>query len=402
MRTLIAMLLACSPPALAQEPPEDSDPVDASEAQAEARAQVASRLTVHVFIEYLSYYSEVGWRTVLPELDQRGVRTRLHSFPLSPPCNPVLDGGLDPASLDPSCVMARAAACVQPGSDRRALTDQIFGLPRDERGQIMPATLVRLAHQAGLDAEALATCLADPQAWGELDRDIAQAMELELHGTPTWFVQGDDGPLVQLGQNGQVVGQIDAILDGGVPAGGHFEIQVAPEPESTSSSNAWPPEHQPAQAVLALTRDVPAGRRLRRKDLDWVWLPRPFVLPSHMQAPVKGMRASQPMLAGQLLRDEHVLVPTDPRPLELPKRTSPPVVQPEALPEHWMVAARPLSPGEVLTEDDVAVVSVPAGTGSEWLGCHRGGCLHSYEDLVGHRVTQRVLAHEAVRVERVE
>ncbi|HEY7698864.1 MAG TPA: thioredoxin domain-containing protein, partial [Vicinamibacteria bacterium] len=105
------------------------------------------------------------------------------NYPLDQACNPVMTRTVH----EGACELALGGVCAQEQGKFWQYHDRVFSQP-----PVNPSNedVVRIATEAGLDANALRQCLSSPGARAKLDRDIAEGKRLEVNATPTVFVNG--------------------------------------------------------------------------------------------------------------------------------------------------------------------------------------------------------------------
>ena len=81
---------------------------------------------------------------------------------------------------------ALAAVCAGAQGAFWAMHDQLYASGAD----LSDASLEAYAQGAGLDLPAWRTCLASTAASAQVDADLAEGVRFELHGTPTYYVNG--------------------------------------------------------------------------------------------------------------------------------------------------------------------------------------------------------------------
>ena len=123
---------------------------------------------------------------------QAGGRVAVYfkNFPLDQKCNPSLPRSTHPGA----CHLALGAVCAQYQGKFAAFHDRVFGA----EGLSNPGTedVVRLAREAGLNADAMRGCLEDPQASADLTAQIEEGVRLEVRATPTLYVNGKKLPRI--------------------------------------------------------------------------------------------------------------------------------------------------------------------------------------------------------------
>ena len=122
---------------------------------------------------------------------QAGGRVAVYfkNYPLDNACNPKLPRATHPGA----CHLALGAVCAHYQGKFEAYHDKVFSTDlRDPQ----PADVVRLAGEAGLNAQALEGCLGDPKAKADLAAQIAEANRLAINSTPTLYVNGKKLPRI--------------------------------------------------------------------------------------------------------------------------------------------------------------------------------------------------------------
>jgi protein-disulfide isomerase/uncharacterized membrane protein len=105
------------------------------------------------------------------------------NYPLDQACNPAMTRTVH----DGACELALGGVCAEEQGKFWAYHDRIFAQPPPNPSN---EDVVRLATEAGLEANSLRQCLSSPSARAKLDRDIAEGRRLEVNSTPTVFVNG--------------------------------------------------------------------------------------------------------------------------------------------------------------------------------------------------------------------
>jgi protein-disulfide isomerase/uncharacterized membrane protein len=104
-------------------------------------------------------------------------------YPLDQACNPVMTRTVH----DGACELALGGVCAEEQGRFWPYHDRVFGQPPSNPTN---EDVVRIATDAGLDADAMRECLSSPGARAKLDRDIAEGRRLDVNATPTVFVNG--------------------------------------------------------------------------------------------------------------------------------------------------------------------------------------------------------------------
>ena len=112
---------------------------------------------------------------------QRRVRVEFAHFPLDSKCNRHVN------ELHPhACDAAVAGVCAQRQDKFFELGDVLF----TNQDALTREQLREHAATAGLDVAAFDKCMVDPTALERVQKDIQRALDLEISGTPTFFVNG--------------------------------------------------------------------------------------------------------------------------------------------------------------------------------------------------------------------
>jgi protein-disulfide isomerase/uncharacterized membrane protein len=156
-------------------------------------------------------------------------------FPMDPACNPGVKNRLHPEA----CLAARFAVCAKEQQKFWRFHDLAFKNQHD----LGEAALRAYAQSAGLDADRLNTCLADPASAAAVRADAEAGQALDLHGTPRVFLQGK---LYRSGSSAEVMARaIEEALgasaaDAAQRAAALREVQAAlpPVPEDTPPTRA--------------------------------------------------------------------------------------------------------------------------------------------------------------------
>jgi len=110
-------------------------------------------------------------------------------YPLDPACNPAVRSGGHPGA----CALALGAICAQEQGKFWPYHDSVFGAEHSNPG--IPEVL-GIGDAAGLDRQKLEQCLIAPSTRARLDRDIAEASDLGVSGTPTVYINGKRLPRI--------------------------------------------------------------------------------------------------------------------------------------------------------------------------------------------------------------
>lgn len=105
------------------------------------------------------------------------------NYPLDPTCAAHIPRMVHPGA----CRVALGAVCAERQGRFWEYHDQVYIAPPTDPQR---SDVIGIAADAGLDRSAFAACLDDPAAHAELDFDIAEAVRLQVTGTPTIFING--------------------------------------------------------------------------------------------------------------------------------------------------------------------------------------------------------------------
>ncbi len=105
------------------------------------------------------------------------------NYPLDPTCASHIPRMVHPGA----CQVALGAVCADRQGKFWDYHDQVYAAPPTDPS---PSDVIGIAEEAGLDRDRFAACLDDPAARMALDFDIAEAVRLQVTGTPTIFING--------------------------------------------------------------------------------------------------------------------------------------------------------------------------------------------------------------------
>jgi protein-disulfide isomerase/uncharacterized membrane protein len=124
-------------------------------------------------------------------IPQAGGRIAVYfvNYPLDKDCNTRLSRSVHAGS----CWLALGSVCANYQGKFEAYHDKVFST---ELSNPTAEDVVRLAGQAGLNAEAVRGCLEDPKTKQALEAQIAEGDRLEVHATPTVYIDGKKLPRI--------------------------------------------------------------------------------------------------------------------------------------------------------------------------------------------------------------
>lgn len=124
-------------------------------------------------------------------IPQSGNRVAIYfkNYPLEQSCNPTIQNTVHPGA----CVLALGGICANYQGKFEPYHDRVFGA---ELKNPQVADVVRLAGEAGLNAAAVESCLADPRTKEQLAAQIQEAKKVGVQATPTLFINGKKLPRI--------------------------------------------------------------------------------------------------------------------------------------------------------------------------------------------------------------
>ncbi len=110
------------------------------------------------------------------------VKVVFMNYPLDSSCNPAIQAAMHPVS----CMAAKAAACAWKQGKFWELHDGAF----ENQRRLSRSTLFEIAKDIGLDTASFERCLVSQEAEDFVKKDIEEGNALEIHGTPSLYVNG--------------------------------------------------------------------------------------------------------------------------------------------------------------------------------------------------------------------
>lgn len=110
------------------------------------------------------------------------VRMVYRNFPLDSTCNPEMKNQLHAGS----CELARGGFCAH----QQGKFEEFYKLTFDKQAELSPASSQELAKEIGLDLEKYNQCLQSSEAVSSINRDIQEAVHVDVQSTPTFFING--------------------------------------------------------------------------------------------------------------------------------------------------------------------------------------------------------------------
>lgn len=149
-----------------------------------ASGPATAPVTIVEFADFQCSHCRHGFEELEPLLQHYSGQLRVvfRQFPLDKSCNPALPRALH----DTACEAARVALCAGDQGKYQEAAGALF--TRQE--ELKPG--LPLGFVAGLvpDKTKLAACAAAPKTAARVKTDIDEAIRLEIHATPTFFVNG--------------------------------------------------------------------------------------------------------------------------------------------------------------------------------------------------------------------
>jgi protein-disulfide isomerase/uncharacterized membrane protein len=125
-------------------------------------------------------------------IPQAGNRVAVYfkHFPLDKECNPTLQRTAHPGA----CFLALGGICANYQGKFQPYHDRVFSTElKDPKAE----DVVRLAGEAGLNADAVRSCLSDPKTREALVADIEEGRRIGVQATPTLLINGKKLPRVE-------------------------------------------------------------------------------------------------------------------------------------------------------------------------------------------------------------
>ncbi len=110
------------------------------------------------------------------------IRIEFRNFPIDPACNGMVDHKGHPAA----CEAAKVAICANQFGKFEEIYEAFF----ENQGSLAPGVPTKIAEQNGIDPKKLEKCINSPETARAVEKDLQEAINLGIGGTPTFFVNG--------------------------------------------------------------------------------------------------------------------------------------------------------------------------------------------------------------------
>jgi protein-disulfide isomerase/uncharacterized membrane protein len=175
----------------AQREYEAAAPVGIDLKDTPARGPAAAPVKVVEFSDFMCPFCRNLALALGGFVPQAGGRVAVYfkNYPLDQTCNAKLPGSTHPGA----CNLALGGVCAHRQGKFEAYHDKVFS---SELHNPTALDVVRLAGEAGLNAQAMQGCLDDPKSKEALAAEIAEGNRLGISATPTLYVNGKKLPRI--------------------------------------------------------------------------------------------------------------------------------------------------------------------------------------------------------------
>ena len=175
----------------AQREYETAAPVGIDLKDTPARGPAAAPVKVVEFSDFMCPFCRNLALALGGFVPQAGGRVAVYfkNYPLDQTCNAKLPGSTHPGA----CNLALGGVCAHRQGKFEAYHDKVFS---SELRNPTALDVVRLAGEAGLNAQAMQGCLDDPKSKEALAAEIAEGNRLGISATPTLYVNGKKLPRI--------------------------------------------------------------------------------------------------------------------------------------------------------------------------------------------------------------
>ena len=143
-----------------------------------------AKIVIAEFSDFQCPFCRRAAFTLKPHLKEFRDKVRLvfMNYPLDSSCNPVIQVAMHPVS----CMAAKAGFCASKQNKFWEYHDEVF----ENQKRLSRSTLLELAKTVGLDVSSFEQCLISDEAAAYVKEDLTQGNSLEIHGTPTVYING--------------------------------------------------------------------------------------------------------------------------------------------------------------------------------------------------------------------
>ncbi len=146
--------------------------------------RAGAKVTITEFSDFQCPFCRMAAFNLRPALQEfkDQVQFVFMNFPLDNACNPAIEHSMHPVS----CLAAKAAICSNRKGKFWNYHDRIF----ENQKKLSREKLLSLAEDAGMDRKDFEQCLVSDDISAALKKDVDEGNKLEVHGTPTVYING--------------------------------------------------------------------------------------------------------------------------------------------------------------------------------------------------------------------
>jgi protein-disulfide isomerase len=155
------------------------------------RGPAEAPVTVVEYSDFLCPYCKQLAQALVGFMPTAGGRIKVYfkNYPLESTCNPKIARSVHTGS----CALALGGLCAQNQGKFEAYHDRVFAT---DMHSASTSDVLRIAGEAGLNAQAMEGCLDDPRTKAALDAQIAEGNRLGITSTPTVYIDGKKLPQI--------------------------------------------------------------------------------------------------------------------------------------------------------------------------------------------------------------
>jgi protein-disulfide isomerase/uncharacterized membrane protein len=155
------------------------------------RGPAEAPVTVVEYSDFLCPYCKQLAQALGGFMPTAGGRIKVYfkNYPLESTCNPKIARSVHTGS----CALALGGLCAQNQGKFEAYHDRVFAT---DMHSASTSDVLRIAGEAGLNAQAMEGCLDDPRTKAALDAQIAEGNRLGITSTPTVYIDGKKLPQI--------------------------------------------------------------------------------------------------------------------------------------------------------------------------------------------------------------